>query len=215
MAEFALSNFLEDEILNHFFRNSAASAVAPEVALFLQPAGNVFTTTFAADQIDDTAHGLANDAVITLSNSGGALPAGLLAATRYYVINSNANDFQVSLTHGGAAETFTDDGTGTHSWHDFLAEDKTGQTEASGNGYAQQSVTFAAPTTSGDRRQVQNSAAVTFTASGGDLGGGEISTMAIFDATTNMLSAVPITPVTVADGNTLRFDVNQITQQMS
>ncbi len=32
----------------------------------------------------------------------------------YFVVTANTNDFQVSLTSGGAAVTFSDDGTGTH-----------------------------------------------------------------------------------------------------
>jgi len=51
------------------------------------------------------------------SNSGGALPTGLNAYTVYYVINKAANTFQVSLTLGGVAVTFSDDGSGTNQYH--------------------------------------------------------------------------------------------------
>lgn len=43
--------------------------------------------------------------------AGGALPTGLSAATRYFVINTAGNNFQLSLTSGGAALEWTDVGT--------------------------------------------------------------------------------------------------------
>lgn len=52
--------------------------------------------------------------IIRLSNSGGALPAGLATYTDYYVVNASGAELQVALTAGGAAVAFTDDGTGTH-----------------------------------------------------------------------------------------------------
>jgi len=51
---------------------------------------------------------------VRLSNSGGALPDGLSADTDYYVITVDGNTFQLSLTSGGDAVTFDDDGTGTN-----------------------------------------------------------------------------------------------------
>jgi hypothetical protein len=76
------------------------------------------TVTFnnTANTVNRDAHGLSNGTSIRLSNTGGALPAELDDDNFYFVINSNANDFQVSLTSGGAAVTFTDDGTGTSSY---------------------------------------------------------------------------------------------------
>jgi len=49
-----------------------------------------------------------------LSNSGGALPAGLAANTPYYVVNPSGSTCQLSLSAGGAAVTFSDTGTGQH-----------------------------------------------------------------------------------------------------
>ncbi len=73
--------------------------------------------TNATNKLDKTGHVLNNGDKIMLSNSGGALPNGLNDYTSYYVVNKGANDFQVSLTSGGGVETFSDDGTGTHSYH--------------------------------------------------------------------------------------------------
>lgn len=68
--------------------------------------GNTVDTTFN--------HGLTNnDRVFLNSYPGSTLPAELDETTEYFVVNKNAADFQLSLTSGGAAVTFTDDGTGT------------------------------------------------------------------------------------------------------
>ena len=45
----------------------------------------------------------------------GTLPGNLNLATDYYILRVNANDFQVSLTLGGAFETISSQGTGTHT----------------------------------------------------------------------------------------------------
>ncbi len=76
-----------------------------------------FTTTNATNLINDTAHPYTNGQRIILVSSGADLPNGLDSETVYYVVNANTNDYQVSLTSGGAAVTFSDDGTGTHQAH--------------------------------------------------------------------------------------------------
>jgi hypothetical protein len=90
-----------------------------EVAIWDADIGTGQTVTFtnATNLLNDTAHGLSAGDKILLRNSGGALPAELEQNRVYFVINANANDFQVALTSGGSAVTFTDDGTGTSQWH--------------------------------------------------------------------------------------------------
>lgn len=89
-------------------------------------AGTTCTFTNATEKVDDVAHGRSNGDKIMFSNSGGALPAELNDYTVYYIINKTDDAFEVSLTSGGAAVTFTDDGTGTNKYHTltqtFLAE---------------------------------------------------------------------------------------------
>jgi hypothetical protein len=75
-----------------------------------------FTTTHATETITSNAHGLSNGDAITMTNSGGALPAGFTAATLYYVINAATNTFQVSTTLNGSAVAISGDGTGTHTF---------------------------------------------------------------------------------------------------
>jgi hypothetical protein len=67
-------------------------------------------------------HGLSVGDAIVLS-TGGALPAGLVVGTVYYVISAGfgANSFQVALTPGGAAINTTDAGSGTHSFTSYYS----------------------------------------------------------------------------------------------
>ena len=47
-------------------------------------------------------------------STDGTLPAENRDDHFYWIINKTDDTFQVSRTQGGAAHTFTDDGTGTH-----------------------------------------------------------------------------------------------------
>ena len=67
------------------------------------------TGTAATDRINKAAHGLiAGDRIYITALTGGS---GLLLNRNYYVVNPTTNDFQLSLTAGGAAENFTTDAT--------------------------------------------------------------------------------------------------------
>jgi hypothetical protein len=70
--------------------------------------------TFAngTDKFTATAHGLLNDQVVRVVNVGGSFPVPFVRTLNYFVVNKTANDFQLSLTQGGAAINGTDDGTG-------------------------------------------------------------------------------------------------------
>jgi hypothetical protein len=87
--------------------------------------------------------------------------------------------------------------------------DSGGGTEVSGNGYARQSVTFAAATTVAGT--TDNTTAVTFTAAGGSWG--TITHIGIFSAVTagNLLWHGSMTASkTIADGDTLEFAIGNI-----
>lgn len=75
--------------------------------------GGYFDATIATSTINARSHSLANGNAIEVKTSG-TLPAGLAAATKYYIINSTAHAFQLSLTGGGAAVAITTVGTGYH-----------------------------------------------------------------------------------------------------
>lgn len=74
--------------------------------------GFTVTATNATERINATGHVLINTDRVSFTSTL-TLPTGLTAGVAYYVVNKTANDFQVSLTSGGAAVTFTTDGTGT------------------------------------------------------------------------------------------------------
>lgn len=71
------------------------------------------TFTNATNLVNIVGHGLSNGTSIRFSTTG-TLPAEIRDDQFYYVINATADTFQISNTSGGAAHTFTDDGTGTH-----------------------------------------------------------------------------------------------------
>ncbi len=77
-----------------------------------------YTTPFTANVTTDTltavGHPYANGDVVRISNTGGAVPAGLSTLTDYYVIGVSGNTLQLSATSGGSAIDITGVGTGTH-----------------------------------------------------------------------------------------------------
>jgi len=68
------------------------------------------TFTDAGDLVGATAHSLQNNDIISFNSI--VSTTGLTTWKTYYVINANANDFQVSETVGGSAVTLTTDGSG-------------------------------------------------------------------------------------------------------
>lgn len=79
-------------------------------------AGHVtpFTANADTDVITLKGRTFTNGDLVRLTNSGGALPAGLSADTDYYVISASGSTCSLSLTSGGEAVNITGAGTGTH-----------------------------------------------------------------------------------------------------
>ena len=79
---------------------------------------SVGTPTFvnATDLWTLAAHGLLNGDIVDLTTSA-TLPTGYTINTVYFVVNKTANDFQLSLTRGGAVVDGTTNGTGTQTVH--------------------------------------------------------------------------------------------------
>lgn len=73
-----------------------------------------FTSTHATEKVDSVAHGLLDGQVIKFT--GADLPDGWSADTPYFIVSKGDDDFEVSLTPGGAAVTIADDGTGTMTY---------------------------------------------------------------------------------------------------
>ena len=87
-----------------------------------------FTADNSTDVLTLNSHGLTDNNVVHMNNTGGGLPAGLSSATKYFIITATTNTFQVSLTSGGSAVDFTTNGTGTHHIYDsFVLPDLRGR----------------------------------------------------------------------------------------
>jgi hypothetical protein len=82
--------------------------------------GFTFTAEADDEKLTKVAHGLqTGDGPVRISNSGGALPAGLAADTDYWVIKVDADALYLAASRAAAFAgtnlTFTTDGTGTHT----------------------------------------------------------------------------------------------------
>jgi len=74
-----------------------------------------FTAEESTEVITSAGHGFENDSILTVSTTT-TLPAGLAAATNYFVIDRTTDTFRLSATKGGASLNITDAGTGTHTF---------------------------------------------------------------------------------------------------
>jgi hypothetical protein len=90
----------------------------------------------AGTKIKKTANGLANGNVVYFSVLSGG--AGLVALRPYYVVGAATNEFEVSLTEGGAAVSFT---TELKAASEYIK-----LTELSGGSYARIETKFEAAT---------------------------------------------------------------------
>lgn len=80
--------------------------------------------SLAGDSITIADHGLETGQPIQFTNSGGGLPAPLVAGTVYYAIEVDPNEFQVAATEAdalaGTEIDLTTQGTGTHALDVYL-----------------------------------------------------------------------------------------------
>lgn len=87
----------------------------------LAPFAMTFTVTAADDLVNIADHGLATgDGPFQASNVGGALPAGIVAATNYWVIRDTAGTLKLATSRanamaGAPVADITDAGTGVHT----------------------------------------------------------------------------------------------------
>jgi Protein of unknown function (DUF3383) len=94
----------------------AAFAAAPVIA------PKTFTADHTTSHLTTAAHGyLTGDGPVQLTNSGGALPTGLLLATNYWMVRIDANTFGLATSLANALASppvlaaFSDNGTGTQT----------------------------------------------------------------------------------------------------
>ncbi len=76
----------------------------------------VFTASATTNLLTASEHLVQENDELTVSNSGGALPTGLAASTRYFAKEVSQNAFKVAATPGGSAIDITAAGTGTNSF---------------------------------------------------------------------------------------------------
>ncbi|MEO8094706.1 MAG: hypothetical protein ABI632_07210 [Pseudolysinimonas sp.] len=127
---------------------SAAATTMPAVAMLVDLLGyypmstttttgdqatiHAVTATFAnaTDIITHTGYDIADRTRVRFSNSGGALPTGIAAATDYWTIRQSATTSKIATTRAlsiaGTALDFTTDGTGTNTITAFMARDAGG-----------------------------------------------------------------------------------------
>jgi hypothetical protein len=114
-------NQRQEQNINEVLTNIAGFLGISEYTDFpATSAGQTFTTAFATDLITSVAHGLIAGDRIRVSTDT-TLPAGMAAATNYFVIASGltADAFKVSATSGGATIDITDNGTGVQTWSHY------------------------------------------------------------------------------------------------
>jgi hypothetical protein len=209
-----MATYLANELLDHVWGNAAYSRPATVyIALFELGAANAFTADNTTDTFTDASHGLSDGDAVLVTNTGGALPSGLSEQTRYFIVNSTTNTFQLAIEPSGTAVSISDDGTGTQNWHASLKPDGTGATEATYTNYARVAVTNNAtnfPASSGGSKA--NGIDFTFPSPSG--ASNELAEWAIFDASTsgNMLFYAPLTQrETPGDGDAIAFSTGNLT----
>ena len=85
----------------------------PVLDIHLQKKVGVVTFDVSTEKVLMTSHGLINDDIVTFVGTG-VVPGGISNDLNYYfVINQTTNDFQLSLTSGGAAINLTGTPSGT------------------------------------------------------------------------------------------------------
>jgi len=117
----------------------AAAGTLVNIRRVLPIVAFTFTADSATDELHAVAHGLeTGDGAALVSNAGGGLPAPLAAATDYYVIKVDADNFKLATTlanaYAGVAIDITTNGTGVQT----LSEKLSGPTVATQRGIAGQ-----------------------------------------------------------------------------
>ncbi len=94
--------------------------VTAEDVTYMALADITFTADNATETFTSVAHGMSTgDGPFRVSNSAGALPAGLAVDTNYWIISLTADTYQLAATHADALSStellITTDGTGTQT----------------------------------------------------------------------------------------------------
>lgn len=112
----SILNITDDGTGTHTFTDGILYAKG-NLITYTKKKSQTFTAEAATDLITSAAHGLINDSIIQVSNSGGALPTGLAAATNYFVLEATTDTFKLSATEGGAVIDVSGAGSGTQTFN--------------------------------------------------------------------------------------------------
>lgn len=114
-------------------------------------------TAATSDIITSNTHGLVSGDVVTVSNSGGALPGGLSASTYYWVVKIDADTFYLATSENATSYVnITNTGSGTHT---FIREQVTKGINVSDYRHVTVQIDSAASTTAG----IKSMGSVTYT----------------------------------------------------
>jgi uncharacterized phage protein gp47/JayE len=92
-----------------------SATVLENTSILFANGSSVVTFTNATNRVNLTAHTLTTGDPVQFSTTI-ALPVGISPQDiQHWIINPTTNDFQISLTKGGSAVTFTDDGSGINT----------------------------------------------------------------------------------------------------
>lgn len=121
------------------FDSTVGIAGNTSIGTALVVADFVFTADNTTDTCTKVAHGLlTGDGPIRVSNSGGALPSGIVAATDYWVIKVGADTFKFATTLANALAgtpiNLTTDGTGTQTLSDTASTLRSASLTVDGSG---------------------------------------------------------------------------------
>jgi len=94
--------------------NIATAYAAGDKVIVGSPTSTVTISVASPGVVTWANHGLSDGTPVVLTTSG-ALPTGLTAGVRYFVVGSAAGTFQVSATKGGAPIVTTGTQSGTHT----------------------------------------------------------------------------------------------------
>mgnify|MGYP003654145576 CR=1 FL=1 len=112
-----VSQFSVSKTARASFGSASFRLGGPDVA----GASATITASASTDLITWTGHGLVTGSPVQFSNSGGALPGGIVATSTYYAVVNDANTFKVATTYNFATAAvpttvdITTDGTGTNT----------------------------------------------------------------------------------------------------
>jgi hypothetical protein len=128
---FANAGNVKGVVFSAYARYALTQANYGIVAALATDSQTITSTNATTEKFNKVAHGLSDGDIVAFQSSAN-MPGGITANKLYYVVNKTDNDFQVSLTSGGAAVLLSSAHTGTltcwraAAWHVMTKEETSG-----------------------------------------------------------------------------------------